>query len=175
LKKLSVTLAVVVAILLTSVTTLAYRQSFNQSQSNHEKNIPSVPTLSPTPTPTLTPNPTPTTTPQPEPAAEGSFGPQGYFRIISPATNTIYDSNNLTLTITGEAINQPLTMAYKIDGQERVPFSAVVRQEHAWDIFVGQIHESMSLPPLTSGTHSITVFGTLSSNSAQATVHFTVK
>lgn len=164
--------------MLTSVAALNYIQSSNQSGSNPEENIPStsaLPTIgpSPTPTPTSTLAPTPTATSTPEPAAEGSFGPKGYFRITSP-TNTRYDSNNLTLKITGEAINQPLTMAYSIDAQEKVLFSAVVRQEHDWDIFIGQIKESVPLPPLTNGAHSLTVFGTLSGNSAQATVHFTV-
>jgi hypothetical protein len=61
------------------------------------------------------------------PAAEGSFGPKGYFRITS-LTSTCYDSVKLTLNITGEAINQPLTMAYSIDEQGHVLFSVVVIQ-----------------------------------------------
>lgn len=176
MNKLSLTLAVVVVILLTSVAALAYTSSSNQFGSSPE-NIPSTSiqhTITPSPTLTSTPTPTPTATPTPDPAAEGSFGPQGYFRITSP-TNTIYNSNNLTLNITGDAINQPLLMAYSIDRQERVPFSAVIRQARDWDMFFGRIDEYISLPPLTIGQHSITVFGTLSVNyTAQATVHFTV-
>ncbi len=106
-------------------------------------------------------------------AAEGSFGPKGYFRIASPMSTT-YSTDNLTLIITGEAINQPLVMGYGIDGQEQVLFSTVVRQEYEWDIFIGQICESIQLPPLNSGGHSITVFGILSGNWAQATVSFTI-
>jgi hypothetical protein len=78
------------------------------------------------------------------------------------------------LTVTGEAINQPLLIVYNIDGKDDVPFYAIVSQEDKWDIFVGGIHTSVPLPPLTSGTHRIMVFGTLSGNLAQATVHFTV-
>ncbi len=106
-------------------------------------------------------------------AAEGSFGPKGYFRIASPMSTT-YSTDNLTLTITGEAINQPLVMGYSIDGQEQVLFSAVVRQEYKWDVFIGKIYESIQLPLLNSGAHRITVFGSLSGNWAQATVSFTI-
>lgn len=129
--------------------------------------------IAPSPTPTSTTTPRINITPTPDPAAEGSFGPKGYFRITLP-NNTTYNSGRLTLTITGEAINQSLSMAYNIDGKDNVPFYAVVSQEHEWDIFVGGIHTSVPLPPLASGAHRIMVFGTLSGNSTQATVHFTV-
>lgn len=163
-------------VLLTSITVLAYSELSNQSGFNPEENTMSTsvsPTIAPSPTRTPTTTPTITVTPTPDPAAEGSFGPKGYFRITSP-TNTTYNSNSLTLTITGEAINQPLSMTYNIYGKDIVPFSAVVSQEHEWDIFVERIYASVPLPALNSGAHRIMVFGTLSGNSAQAIVHFTV-
>jgi hypothetical protein len=126
------------------------------------------------PTQTATPSPKPTATPTPDPASEGSFGPKGYFRIVSPTRNDRYDGGNVTLVIKGEAINQPLFMAYSIDGQEKVLFAAVVKQAHGWDKFFGIIAASEPLPPLPSGPHTITVYGTLVEVSAQATVHFTV-
>jgi hypothetical protein len=176
LKKLSLTLAVVFVALLTSMTVLAYSQLSNQSGLNLEENTASTSSSPPfdlSPPPNSTTTPTITVTATPDPAAEGSFGPKGYFRVTSP-TNTTYNSGSLNLTITGEAINQPLLMAYNIDGKDNVPFCAVVSQEHEWDIFVGGIHASVPLPPLTSGVHRIMVFGSLSGNSGQATVHFTV-
>ena len=154
-------------------------QSLNQKLPNQEEATSSnsttfnqSTTISPS-TLTPTPNPSPTlkVSQTPYPAPECSFGPKGYFRIISPTANC--DGNNLTLTITGEAINEPLTMTYSTDGKNPIPFSAVVKQEHDWDIFVGRIVGSTTLPPLSLGAHSITVYGTLSGVSAQATTYFT--
>ena len=176
MNKLSLTLVVAFAILLTSVAALAYSQLSYQSGLNPEENTLSTsssPTIAQSSTPTPTTTPTITVTATPDPAAEGAFGPKGYFRITSP-TNTTYNSGSLTLTITGEVINQTLSMAYNIDGKDNVPFYIVVSQEHEWDIFVGGIHASVPLPPLTSDAHKIMVFGTLPGNSAQATVHFNV-
>jgi hypothetical protein len=148
------------------------------SQSNQE-GVASTPTSLQQPLPSLNPTPKqtditpiPTASQTPYPAAEGSFGPKGYFRIASPLSTTY--ANNLSLIITGQAINQPLTMAYSIDGQERVPFPAVVQQLHDWDMFFGKISGSAALPALSSGSHHLTVYGTLSGVSAQATVTFTV-
>jgi hypothetical protein len=131
-------------------------------------------TLQPIPTQTLTSTPLPTPSPTPNPATIGSFGPQGYFRIASPE-NLTYITNNLTLIIRGEAINQPLTMSYCVDEQRPVAISVAVQQEHDWDVFVGGIHASVALPSLTSGVHSITVYGTLCGVSAESTVHFTIR
>jgi len=133
---------------------------------------PSVVTSMPEATPTLTPKPT--ATPFPDTAAEGSFGPKGYFRISSPTRGNLCDGGNLTLTIRGEAINQPLTMAYSIDGQDKILLSAVVKQAREWDKFFGIITASETLPPLTSGMHTLTVYGSLADVFAKATVDFTV-
>jgi hypothetical protein len=167
-----------VVISLTSAAIVAYKQLFYQSQNSREKN-PSrtaspIPSQSPYPTLTSTPNSTPTTTPTLIPDPEGSFGPRGYFRITSP-TNQNYNTDNLTLSITGEVINQPLSMSYSIDGQERIAFYAPVTQSHNWDPFLGTIKSTVDLPPLSTGTHTITVFGTLSGEyTAQATAYFTI-
>ena len=168
----------VVAISLTSAAIVAYNQLFYQSQNFREINQTQtstlIPSQSPHPTLTTTPNPTPTTNPTLITYPEGSFGPRGYFRITSP-TNQNYNTDKLTLAITGEVINRPLSMSYNIDGQERVAFYAPVTQSHDWDHFLGTIKSTVDLPPLPTGTHSITVFGTLSSEySAQATTYFTI-
>jgi len=123
-------------------------------------------------TPTLTPKTTGTSFP--ETTAEGSFGPKGYFRIYSPTRGNFYDGGNFTLTIRGEAINQPLTMACSIDGQDKILFSAVVKQAREWDKFLGIITVSEALPPLPSGMHTLTVYGSLADVSDKATVDFTV-
>ena len=68
-------------------------------------------------------------------------------------------------------------MSYSIDGQERVSIPAQVRQARDWDPFFGEIHESVALPPLASGYHSITVYGRLlvhDCEEAQTTVYFTI-
>lgn len=67
MKKLAFTLAVVIVVLLTLATVLAYNQSLSQSQTSYKENNPSIPTLSPTSSPTLTPNPTPTLQPTSSP------------------------------------------------------------------------------------------------------------
>ena len=68
-------------------------------------------------------------------------------------------------------------MAYSIDGQEKIPLHVEVKQARDWNPFIGVINESVTLPPLTRGSHSITVFGDLAvhgSHLSQATVYFTV-
>jgi hypothetical protein len=169
----------VVVISLTSAAIVAYNQLFYQSQNFREINQTQastpIPSQSPNPTLTSTPNPKPTATPTSIAYPEGSFGPRGYFRITSP-TNQNYNTDKLTLFITGEVINRPLSMSYSIDGQERVAFYATVTQSHDWDPFLGTIQSTVDLPPLSTGTHTITVFGTLSGEyTAQATAHFTIR
>jgi hypothetical protein len=169
---------VVVVICLISAAIVAYNQLFYQSQNYREENesrsSSSIPSISPYPTLTSTPKPTPTTTPTLITYPEGSFGPRGYFRITSP-TNQNYNTEKLTLTITGEVINRPLSMSYSIDEQERITFYAPVTQSHDWDPFLGTIKSTVDLPPLSTGTHTITVFGTLSGEyNAQATAYFTI-
>jgi hypothetical protein len=162
---------------LISAAIVAYNQLFYKSQNFREENQSR--TASPIPSQSL--YPTLTSTPNPTPAAptsvtypEGSFGPRGYFRITSP-TNQNYNTEKLTLTVTGEVINRPLSMSYIIDGQERIAFYAPVTQSHDWDPFLGTIKSTVDLPPLSTGTHTITVFGTLSGEyNAQATAYFMI-
>lgn len=168
----------VVVISLTSAAIVAYSQLFYQSlyyrDENQSRTASPIPSLSPYPTHSSTPNPTPTATPTLITYPEGSFGPRGYFRITSP-TNQNYNTDKLTLSITGEVINRPLSMSYSIDGQERIAFYAPVTQSHDWDPFLGTIKSTVDLPPLSTGTHTITVFGTLSGEyTAQATAYFTL-
>ena len=186
MNKLILISALVTVSLLTSVAAFAYSQSLNQSQSNQVVNMPPIPTATPTaaptptPTPALTPSPSPTETPPTDPAAYGSFGPLGNFGIISP-TNKIYDTNILTLSFAGQTIvgsNVHLSISYSIDGQEKVPVNVEYKQVHDWDPFIGAFSKTVALPPLTSGAHSITVFGNLEANGAhlaQVTVYFTVQ
>lgn len=178
MNKIGVVLTVVVVISLTSVAIVAYNQLFYQSQYTREENqsrtSSPIPSLSPYPTLTSTPNSTPTATPTLITYPEGSFGPRGYFRITSP-TNQNYNTDKLTLSISGEVINQPLSMSYSIDGQEGIAFYAAVTQSHDWDPFLGTIKSTVDLPPLSTGTHTITVFGTLSGEyNGQATAYFTI-
>ena len=168
----------VVIICLISAAIVAYNQLFCQSQyfrgENQSQTSTPIPSQSPNPILTLTPNPTPTASPTLITFPEGSFGPIGYFRITSP-TSQNYNTDKLTLSITGEVINRPLSMSYSIDGQERVAFYATVTQSHDWDPFLGTIKSTVDLPTLPTGTHTITVFGTLAGElNAQATAYFTI-
>jgi hypothetical protein len=133
---------------------------------------PCVVTSVPEAAPTLTPKPT--VTPFPDPAAEGSLGPKGFFRIISPTRGVLYDGGKLTLIVRGEAINRPLTKAYNIDGQGKIPFGAEVTQTREWDKFFGIINAIEALPPLPRGIHSLTVYGSMADVTCQATADFAV-
>lgn len=152
----------VVVLSLTSATIVGCNQLYYQSQHYQEENqsrtSSPIPSQSPYPTLTSTPNPTPTATPTLITYPEGSFGPRGYFRITSP-TNQNNNTDKLTLSITGEVINRPLSMSYSIDGQEGIAFYAAVTQSHDWDLFLGTIQSTVDLPTLSTGTHTITVFG----------------
>ncbi len=68
-------------------------------------------------------------------------------------------------------------MSYSINGQERISIPAQVRQVLDWDPFFGGIQETVALPPLDDGYHSITVYGQLLAHDckeAQTTVYFTI-
>lgn len=138
----------------------------------------SLPTASPSPT--TTPTPTPTSSPSSSPTTSASFeGPLGVFGITSPS-NTTYNSNTLTLNVTGQVIvgsNVELLMTYSLDGQERLPIPIETQPLHPGLTFVGVFNGTVTLPQLSEGSHSITVFGDLEANGhhlAQATVYFTV-
>jgi hypothetical protein len=68
-------------------------------------------------------------------------------------------------------------MTYSLDGQERLPIPIEIQPSHPGLTFVGVINGSVTLPQLSEGSHSITVFGDLEANGphlAHATVYFTV-
>jgi hypothetical protein len=175
MKRTALALTLIIVILLTSTVGAAYYVSVNHPSQGEN----SLPTASPTPTespsPSCTPPPTSTSTSSSIP---GSFaGPLGNFEISSPSSS-VYSTNPVTLSVTGHVIvgsNVELIMNYSLDGQERLPLPVVVQPQEG---FVGVITGSLTLPNLSDGSHSITVFGDLEANGpnlAQATVYFTVQ
>ncbi len=184
MNKLILISALVMAALLTSLAAFAYT-TLQQSQFSQKENPSLLPTMVPTPTPTpiltpsTTPTPTPATDPSYDPTKADSFGPLGCFYVTSP-TDKIYDTKNLTLNISGSAIltnNVIIVMSYSLDGQVAVPISTQIRQIHNWDP-IGGFTSTVTLPPLTNGSHSITVNGNLEANgdhTAQVTINFTIQ
>jgi len=180
-KRTALALTLIVVTLLAFIMAVAYYGSVNHPYQGEN----SLPTASPTPTsspsPTTTPTPTPTSpSPSSSPTIGASFeGPLGLFGITSPSNKT-YSSDTLTLEVTGQVIvgsNVELLMTYSLDGQERLPIPIEIRPSHPGLTFVGVINGSVTLPQLSEGSHSITVFGDLEANGphlAQATVYFTV-
>ena len=180
MKRIALALTLAIVILLTSTAATAYYVSVNYSHQGEN----SLPTASPTPTtspsPTTTPTPTPTSNPSSSPTIGASFeGPLGGFGITSPSNKT-YSSNTLTLYVTGQVIvgsNVELLMTYSLDRQERLPI-LIETQYGPGLTFVGVFNGSVTLPQLSEGSHSITVFGDLEANGhhlAQATVYFTIQ
>jgi hypothetical protein len=180
MKRTALALALVLVIFLTSIASAAYYVSVNHS-SQGEK---SLPTASTTPTASLptespstsfTPPPTSTSTSSSIPGAFA--GPLGNFAITSPLDST-YSTNPVTLSVNGQVIvgsNVHLIMTYSLDGQERLPLPVVAAQLQGFaETFYGVI----TLPELSVGLHSITVFGDLEANGqnlAQDTVSFSVQ
>jgi hypothetical protein len=184
MKRTALALALIVVILLTSTAGAAYYISVKSSSQKED----SLPTATPTPTaspsPLVTPSPTPFPTPSPAQAVFGP-GPLGSFAITSPSGGEA-NSNPITLTINGEVIvgsNVNLTMSYSLDGQAQLPLP--VETQPLVNLPDETITGSVTLPNLSVGTHSITVFGDLDVNSpneplgghhlAQDTVSFTVQ
>lgn len=134
---------------------------------------------------TVTPTPLPITTQtassQATPASttDGSFCPLGRIGIDSP-TNTTYCSTTLTLQVSGQVIagsNVELFMNYSLDGQKPVPFPIETQPAYPGDLWIAAINGSVTLSPLSEGSHCITVFGDLEANGphqTQTTVYFTV-
>ena len=181
MKRTALALTLIVVTLLTLMIAVAYYGSVNYPYQGEN----SLPTASPMPTsspsPTTTPTPTPTSpSPSSSPTISASFeGPLGVFGITSPSNKT-YNSNTLTLYVTGQVIvgsNVELLMTYSLDGQERLPIPIETQPSGPGLTFVGVIKGSVTLTQLSEGSHSITVFGDLEANGphlAQATVYFTV-
>lgn len=141
---------------------------------------------SPTPNPSPSPNaPSQLTSPSPSPTSSSTTNasfdePLSFFAITSPV-NTTYNSNVLTLNITGQVIrasNIELFMNYSLDGQESLPFPVIEQPRSLNDQYVGIITGTINLQKLSEGSHSITVFGYLKANDldhlAQAKVYFTI-
>jgi hypothetical protein len=177
MKRTTLALALIIAILLISTVGGAYYVSVNHSTQGEN----SLPTASPTPTasPSSSFTPSPTSTSNSS-SMQGSFtGPLGNFEITSPSNST-YSTNYVTLSVTGRVIvgsNVKLLMNYSLDGQESLPLPIVVQ---ALDSpLVGSVVGSVTLPNLSDGSHSITVFGDIEANGrsdlAQATVYFTIQ
>ena len=186
MQKVLLILACVFIITLIAITIVFTSKPVDVSQSFQQDNLSQTPTptatisriATPTPSPLLTPNPTPkaSSLATVEPLS-ASFGPLGGFRIVPPS-NTSYNTSCLNLTISGQAIAVGLSMSYCIDGQERVSIPAQVKQVHDWDPFFGGIHESVVLPPLANGYHSIVVYGRQlvhDCKEAQTSVYFTIE
>jgi hypothetical protein len=174
MKRKALALTFIVVTLLTFMMAVAYYGSGNHPYQGEN----SLPTASPSPT--TTPTPTPTSSPSSSPTTSASFeGPLGVFGITSPS-NTTYNFNTLTLCVTGQVIvgsNVELLMTYSLDGQERLPIPIETKPSGPGLNFVGVFNGSVTLPQLSEGSHSITVFGDLEANGphlAQATVYFTV-
>jgi hypothetical protein len=181
LNKLLIATGFAITAVLICVATFAYTQLPNKSPSNQEESV--SPSTIPTPTHTLIPSPihtpSPTASSSLNPTNGGSFGPFGSFTVTTPAAK-IYDTNKIILSIHGETIaaqNVHLTMCYSLDGQDKIPVTVEVKQAHERDPFFSVVTATVALPPLTSGSHSITVYASLQTpedHTAQATVNFTV-
>ncbi len=141
---------------------------------------------SPTPNPSPSPNaPSQLTSPSPSSISSLTTNalfdePLSFFAITSPV-NTTYNSNILSLNITGQVIrasNIELFMNYSLDGQESLPFPVIEQPRSLNDQYVGIITGTINLQKLSEGSHNITVFGDLKANDldhlAQAKVYFTI-
>lgn len=180
MKKTALALTIVIATTLTFSVAVAYYGSVNHPCQGESSSPTASPTPTPSPSPTATPTPTPTSSPSSSPTTSAYFdGPLGGFGITSPSNKT-YNSNTLTLYVTGQVIvgsNVELLMTYSLDGQERLPIPIETKPSHPGLTFVGVINGSVTLTQLSEGSHSVTVFGDLEANGphlAQATVYFTV-
>jgi len=187
MKKTALARSLIVAILSLSSVFAAYYLANSSPQK--ESALPTATsTHTASPSPLVTPSPAPSPTPSPPEAA--FVGPFGSFTVTSPTSGKI-NSNPVTLTINGEVFKARsvyLTVNYSLDGQPQIPFP-VEGQPVIIDGKVANVPSEIvtgfvTLPNLSTGTHSITVFGDLyvdSSNPgggdhlAQATVAFTVK
>jgi hypothetical protein len=106
--------------------------------------------------------------------------PLSFFAITSPV-NTTYNSDVLTLNISGQVIhaaNIELFMNYSIDGQDSLLFPVIEQPRSLNDQYVGILTGTINLEKLSEGSHSITVFGDLKANDldhlTQAKVYFTI-
>ena len=177
MKRTVLALALIIVILLTSTAVVAYYVSLNHSNKGENPLPAASPTPSASPSPSFTPPPTSTSTSSTIP---GEFaGPLGNFGITSPSNST-YSTNQVTLSVTGQVIygsNVELLMNYSLDGQETLPLPVVV-QALTGNPFAVAFTGSVTLPNLSDGSHSITVFADLEANGpnlAQDTVYFTVQ
>jgi hypothetical protein len=172
MKRTTLALALIIAILLISIVGAAYYVSVNHSAQNNN----SFPKASPTTIPSPSPSQNESST------VNATFeSPLSNFAITSPSNRT-YSSNILNLNITGQmmrASNVELFMNYSLDGQANVPIPVSVKARSLDDQYMGVISGFITLPKLSDGSHSITVFGDIEANGrsdlAQATVYFTMQ
>ena len=177
MKRTTLALALIIVILLISTVGATYYVSVNHFSQGENSLLTASQTSTASPSSSFTPPPTSTSTSSSIP---GSFaGPLGNFEISSPSGSG-YSSNPVTLSVTGQVIvgsNVHLIMNYSLDGQESLPLPVVVQPLGEYQ-FAGVITGSVTLPNLSDGSHSITVFADLEANGpnlAQETVYFTVQ
>ncbi len=184
MNKLILISTLVMAALLTSLAAFAYTTLPQSQFFQEDKPIPDTDCIpnahsNSNLTPSTTPTPTPSAEPTYDPTKAGSFGPLGCFYVTSPTDKT-YNTKNLTLNISGSAIlasNVNIAISYSLDGQTAVPISTQLRQMHDWDP-IGGFTSTVTLPPLTSGSHTITVNGNLEADGdhiAQVIINFTIQ
>jgi hypothetical protein len=171
-------LARIIVVLLASTIGVAYYVSVNQSSQDGTSNF--NPTASATPTASPSPSQSPSLISWS--TASASFHLFRSTFVIASPTNRTYNSDILTLNVTGLAMragNIELFMNYSLDGQNCVPIPVVFQARGPDDQYMGVITGLVALPKLSDGSHSITVFGKLEVSGrpdlAQATVYFTVQ
>ena len=172
MRKKVLPLTLFIVFLSISIVVAGYYISVNHSAQNNN--------LLPTTSPTATPSPSPS---QDESSTVNATfeSPLSNFVITSPSNRT-YSSNILNLNVTGQmmrASNVELFMNYSLDGQDNIPIPVSVKARSLDDQYMGVISGLVTLPKLSEGSHSITVFGDIEANGrpdlAQATVYFTIQ
>ena len=98
--------------------------------------------------------------------------------MISP-TNQTYNTNNLSINVIGViiAVGNPY-LSYSLDGGPRQPIAIGLKKPEGLEVTMQrQISGSVTLPPLTNGTHVIVLFADLGfdSRKAKETVYFEVE
>ena len=153
--------------------------AFIYNQSLQKEKTPFMPTATVEPMPSLTPIATSNDSLPADPDAYGGFAYLGNFYIVAPIEGDVCNGSNVNLTVQGEvdATNSSVTLAYSLDGQKQVPINFQLQPVLShWDPFHSIIDCTVTLKPLSSGVHTITVVGTYQFNSlheATANVTFT--
>jgi hypothetical protein len=107
-----------------------------------------------------------------------SFGPLGSFSIKSPINQT-YENNSVMLIIGGEILADPKlnpTISYSVDSQQINSISFTPKPSSIFPSVL--ISCSICLPQLSSGEHTVTVYGHINDetfSNAQANVTFAIR